>query len=383
MIKITANSIMVCAILLCASTIAMAGSPYNLTGSAPGTKFTPHVAKPSLKQKPVISRSLGHAQQTASTYTAITKSKSRKQGSVSAGGVRWTCQRNRCTTRVAWAHPTAQACKSLAHAVGAIKSFSKRGASLNAGELSNCNAGIAVAKINKRAQPLVNRGFVTTAPVQTRHSVTQGGFAPKQASNGNAPATAARPHHGGFASARPSTVSGTTSGGSNPSISHHGGGFAPPGLAGQVHVRNALSRQQLARISGAQQQWERYKRAVAEKRRRDEAALRARIQRLSHEAYISGADCNDNDSQIRPDLLEVCDGKDNNCNEQIDEGVTILSYRDADGDGHGDPATAEPVCPSDITAAQSRGEWLSTTGNDCNDTDPDHWHDCPASGSSR
>jgi len=86
---------------------------------------------------------------------------------------------------------------------------------------------------------------------------------------------------------------------------------------------------------------------------------------------------------MRPDLLEVCDHKDNNCDGRVDEGTTILSYLDADGDGHGDPAHSEEVCSSDIRAAQSRGEWISTIGNDCNDADPDHWHDCAAAGSSR
>ena len=38
-------------------------------------------------------------------------------------------------------------------------------------------------------------------------------------------------------------------------------------------------------------------------------------------------DCNDNDATINPDAQEICDGVDNNCNGQIDEGF------DQDGDG--------------------------------------------------
>jgi len=60
MIKITANSIMVCAILFCVSTIAMAGSPYNFTGSAPGTQISSHVATPALTTRPAINGSAGY-----------------------------------------------------------------------------------------------------------------------------------------------------------------------------------------------------------------------------------------------------------------------------------------------------------------------------------
>jgi hypothetical protein len=40
----------------------------------------------------------------------------------------------------------------------------------------------------------------------------------------------------------------------------------------------------------------------------------------------AGDDCNDSDPDINPGATEVCDGVDNNCNGNIDEGF------DADGD---------------------------------------------------
>ena len=50
-------------------------------------------------------------------------------------------------------------------------------------------------------------------------------------------------------------------------------------------------------------------------------------------------DCGPDDRLISPDRDELCDGVDNNCNGIIDENITpALWYRDADGDGYGDPA---------------------------------------------
>lgn len=50
-----------------------------------------------------------------------------------------------------------------------------------------------------------------------------------------------------------------------------------------------------------------------------------------------GGDCNDANPAINPAATEICDTKDNNCNAQVDEGVTSTFYRDADADGYGNP----------------------------------------------
>ena len=49
-----------------------------------------------------------------------------------------------------------------------------------------------------------------------------------------------------------------------------------------------------------------------------------------------GGDCNDANNAIYPGAPEICDGFDNNCNGQEDEGLTFLNYYfDGDDDGYG------------------------------------------------
>ncbi len=82
-----------------------------------------------------------------------------------------------------------------------------------------------------------------------------------------------------------------------------------------------------------------------------------------------GADCNDDDAEINPAAIEVCDGLDNNCNNQtddedleIDPSTMVLVFPDRDGDGEGDSGFAFLRCePLD-------GEVLS--GLDCDDSSP-------------
>ncbi len=81
-------------------------------------------------------------------------------------------------------------------------------------------------------------------------------------------------------------------------------------------------------------------------------------------------DCNDNDANINPDALEVCDPDevDENCNSLADnadptvwDAVTV--YHDADDDGYGNPDLPSQLC--EVIAH------YPSNADDCNDQDPD------------
>ena len=77
--------------------------------------------------------------------------------------------------------------------------------------------------------------------------------------------------------------------------------------------------------------------------------------------YIAqGGDCNDSDSGINPGAIEICNGMDDNCNGQSEEGLIFLNfYLDNDGDGYGATSSIQSAC--DVIG----GYILS--GGDCND----------------
>ncbi|MFY7970829.1 MAG: MopE-related protein, partial [Flavobacteriales bacterium] len=78
--------------------------------------------------------------------------------------------------------------------------------------------------------------------------------------------------------------------------------------------------------------------------------------------YVSdNTDCDDTQNTIYPGAVELCDGFDNNCDTQIDEGLTLTTYyADLDGDGYGDPNQAEDAC--------SQPTGYVTDNTDCDDT---------------
>ncbi len=59
-------------------------------------------------------------------------------------------------------------------------------------------------------------------------------------------------------------------------------------------------------------------------------------------------DCDDTVSSVFPGAPELCNGADDDCDDEIDEGPPSdaeVLYRDADGDGYGDPDEEATLCP--------------------------------------
>jgi hypothetical protein len=73
-------------------------------------------------------------------------------------------------------------------------------------------------------------------------------------------------------------------------------------------------------------------------------------------------DCDDNDAAVFPGAAEVCDGLDNNCDGQADEGVLSTFYADADADSFGDPGAPVEACAAPAGAVPN--------DQDCDDAEP-------------
>lgn len=78
-------------------------------------------------------------------------------------------------------------------------------------------------------------------------------------------------------------------------------------------------------------------------------------------ASTGPSDCDDSKNNVSPGTAETCDTLDNDCDTEIDEGVTTNFYQDSDGDTYGDPAQVRADC------AQPVGFVPDNT--DCNDAD--------------
>ena len=74
----------------------------------------------------------------------------------------------------------------------------------------------------------------------------------------------------------------------------------------------------------------------------------------------NGNDCDDTESTVFPSAPEICDGLDNNCNDEIDEGLGDAFYTDADGDGFGDSTSLVQTCTEGVGYVEN--------GEDCDDT---------------
>lgn len=83
------------------------------------------------------------------------------------------------------------------------------------------------------------------------------------------------------------------------------------------------------------------------------------------EGYTSqSGDCNLSDPSIHPGATEVCNGRDEDCDEVIDDDASDAStwYQDADDDGYGVSGTGVKACSAPIGTASQSG--------DCDDHNP-------------
>jgi len=77
-----------------------------------------------------------------------------------------------------------------------------------------------------------------------------------------------------------------------------------------------------------------------------------------------GDDCDDSLADVHPGESEACDGVDNDCDATIDEGLARVIYRDADLDMYGDDADTM----TGVVCTTPAG--YSDVGGDCDDADP-------------
>jgi len=66
------------------------------------------------------------------------------------------------------------------------------------------------------------------------------------------------------------------------------------------------------------------------------------------DGYVEdGSDCDDNDAAVHPEADEYCNGKDDDCDGDVDEETALDAstwYADTDGDGYGDGSASIVDC---------------------------------------
>ena len=96
---------------------------------------------------------------------------------------------------------------------------------------------------------------------------------------------------------------------------------------------------------------------------------------VDEDGFVAADDCDDADAEINPGAAELCDGVDNDCDDEVDEADAddaATWYLDEDGDGYGLSSDSTQACEAPAGYAEGTG--------DCDDDDdsvnPGAWDRC-------
>ena len=335
------------ALAKCNGVVAANRQPSPAGKQNPGS--APTIGAP-IQNPPTVKPAFG-----ATTFQAQTIQVMPVPRQIIAGTLKWQCQANQCSA--SGSAVAGDACQALAAQVGALRSFNAGNQSLDGAALAKCNGVVAA---NRQPSPADKHNSALGPTINAQ------GLAPRLAAVDIADRkikfqTLQRNREQAATAARAKATTGTLRSGADATVYK---GKKIPGASTNTQGQPRLVEQPLPRPGGGHP-------------RPDGPVRRATTQWVK----IGGTDCDDGRPDVNPLAAEICDGRDNNCDGAVDDGQTLPRYLDADGDGHGDPATRLDVCPSDISNAASRaatsgGGWLVEIGNDCDDSDPDRWRDC-------
>ena len=75
------------------------------------------------------------------------------------------------------------------------------------------------------------------------------------------------------------------------------------------------------------------------------------------DGFLREDDCDDNNASVYPGAEEICDNLDNDCNDEVDDGLDLITvYEDLDGDGFGNDDMSRIACGANFNETEIAGD---------------------------